>query len=254
MIVMGWQMGLTMLDGVSFTWKRSFICVKGQNASYSLQEPPVLIVIIEPAGLNPVHYLWRPGENWLYLEIDFCWYPASASLKKIFRRKDKATTANLLLCCTKLCINLHLIFAPDYPMFLWDMLKHHLEYQNHLSHWYYWCTIALIQLVTKPIELGEVFWTQILQCSYIILALLNIHYLFNAAMQCCPNAVTMLLMFFNHNCGIASGISKLTVRLNPVLMWVPDSIISIAVASHIARMPSFLNNTRSLFTSLHQKT
>jgi hypothetical protein len=84
-----------------------------------LQEEVFHSMFIAREGQETTDLTWE--------QTTVCTLPLSA-FEKIFRRKDKATAANLLLRCTNLRIDPHLTFAPDHPMLLWDASKHFLDF------------------------------------------------------------------------------------------------------------------------------
>ncbi|KAG1811023.1 hypothetical protein EV424DRAFT_1542652 [Suillus variegatus] len=104
-----------------------------ESTPFNLDDVPPAVESDDPVPQEEVFqsmFIAREGQETTgrtWEQTSVCTLPLSA-FEKIFRRKDKATAANLLLRRTNLRIDPHLTFASDHPMLLWDASKHFLDF------------------------------------------------------------------------------------------------------------------------------
>ncbi|KAG1823911.1 uncharacterized protein BJ212DRAFT_1476765 [Suillus subaureus] len=104
-----------------------------ESSPFNLDDVPSAVESDDPVPQEEVFhsmFIAREGQETTgrtWEQTPVCTLPLSA-FEKVFRKKDKATAANLLLRRTNLRVDPHLTFAPDHPSLLWDASKHFLDF------------------------------------------------------------------------------------------------------------------------------
>ncbi|KAG2029044.1 hypothetical protein BDR03DRAFT_1018980 [Suillus americanus] len=104
-----------------------------ESSPFNLDDVPSAVESDDPVPQEEVFhsmFIAREGQETTgrtWEQTPVCTLPLSA-FENVFRKKDKATAANLLLRRTNLRVDPHLTFAPDHPSLLWDASKHFLDF------------------------------------------------------------------------------------------------------------------------------